>query len=141
MSAASNYLETKLLDHTLRYSAAPYTGASTLYLALFNNTSTNTAANLEAGTLTDETSTSGTAYARKAVTFAAASGGSSATNATVTFDAATASWGTITHIAVMDGGTAGSGNVLFYGAVTTSKTIDTGDTFQVSSGNLTISLA
>ena len=141
MSAASNYLENKLLDHTLKYGTAPYTGAGTLYLALFNNTSTNTAANLEAGTLTDETSTSGTAYARTAVTFASASSGSSATNATVTFDAATASWGTITHIAVMDGGTVGSGNVLFYGAVTTSKTIDTGDTFQVSSGNLTISLA
>jgi len=141
LSAASNYLENKLLDHTLRYSSAPYTGASTVYLALFNNTSTNTAANLEAGTLTDETSTSGTAYARKAVTFAAASSGSSATNATVTFDAATANWGTITHVAVMDGGTAGAGNVLFWGAVTTSKTIETGDTFQVTSGNLTMSLA
>jgi hypothetical protein len=34
-----------------------------------------------------------------------------------------------------------SGNVLFYGAVTTSKTIETGDTFQVSTGNLTIALA
>ena len=141
MSAASNYLENKLLDHTLKYGTAPYTGASTIYLALFNNTSTNTAANLEAGTLTDETSTSGTAYARQAVTFASASGGSSATNATVTFTAATANWGTITHVAVVDGATAGAGNVLFWGAVTTSKTIETGDTFQVTSGNLTISLA
>ena len=141
MSAASNYLENKLLDHTLRYATAPYTGVSTLYLALFNNTSGNAATNLEAGTLTDETSTSGTAYARAAVTFASASSGSSATNATVTFAAATANWGTITHVAVMDGGTVGSGNVLFWGAVTTSKTIETGDTFQVTSGNLTISLA
>jgi hypothetical protein len=143
MSAASNYLEAKLLDHTLRYSTAPYTGVSTLYLALFNNTSGNAATNLEAGTLTDEVSTSGTAYARKTVTFAAASasGGttSSASSATVTFDTATASWGSITHIAVMDAST--SGNVLFFGAVTTAKTIDTGDTFQVSSGNLTIALA
>jgi hypothetical protein len=137
MSAASNYLENKLLDHTL--TATAYTQPGTRYLALFNNTSTNTAANLEAGTLTDETSTSGTAYIRKAVTFAAASGGTSATNATVTFDAATANWGTITHVAVMDAET--SGNVLFYGAVTTSKTIETGDTFQVTSGNLSISLA
>ena len=141
MSAASNYLENKLLDHTLRYGSAPYTGASTLYLALFNNTSGNAAANLEAGTLTDEVTTSSSAYARKAVTFAAASSGSSATSATVTFDTATASWGSITHIAVMDGGTAGAGNVLFYGAVTTAKTIDTRDTFQVSSGNLTVALA
>jgi hypothetical protein len=141
MTAASNYLENKVLDHVLRYSTAPYTGASTIYLALFNNTSGNAGTNLEAGTLTDEVSTSGTAYSRKAVTFAAASSGSSATNATVTFDAATASWGTVTHVAIMDNGTAGGGNVLFWGAVTTSKTIDTGDTFQVTSGNLTVSLA
>ena len=139
MSAASNYLENALLNHVL--TSTGYTAPTTRFLALFNNTSGNAAANLEAGTLTDETGTSGTAYARQAVTFAAASGGSSATNATVTFPAATANWGTITHVAVMDGGTAGAGNVLFWGAVTTSKTIETGDTFQVTSGNLTISLA
>ena len=137
MSAASNYLENKVLDHVL--TATTYTAPAARYLALFTNTSTNAAANLEAGTLTDEISTSGTAYIRKAVTFAAASSGSSATNATVTFDAATATWGTITHIAVMDA--VSSGNVLFYGAVTTSKLIESGDTFQVSSGNLTVSLA
>jgi hypothetical protein len=139
MSAASNYLENKVLDHVLR--VASFTQPSGLWLALFNNTSGSAATNLEAGTLTDETSTSGTAYARQAVTFAAASSGSAATSATVTFPAATANWGTITHVAIMDGGTAGAGNVLFWGAVTTSKTIETGDTFQVSSGNLTVSLA
>lgn len=137
MTAASNYLENKVLDHVL--TATSYTAPATRYLALFNNTSGNAGTNLEAGTLTDETSTSGTAYVRKTVTFAAASGGTAATNATVTFDAATASWGTITHVAVMDAST--GGNVLFWGAVTTSKQIDTGDTFQVTSGNLTISLA
>jgi hypothetical protein len=137
MSAASNYLENKVLDHVLRVTS--YSQPAGLYLALFTNTSGSAAANLEAGTLTDEISTSGTAYGREAVTFAAASSGSSATSATVTFDTATANWGTITHVAVMDAET--SGNVLFYGAVTTSKTIETGDTFQVSSGNLTISLA
>lgn len=137
MGAASNYLENKLLDHVL--TATSFSQPSR-YLALFNNTSGSAATNLEAGTLTDEVSTSGTAYARKAVTFAAASGGSSATNATVTFDTATASWGSITHVAVVDSDVEGSGNVLFWGAVTTAKTIDTGDTFQVSSGNLTVSL-
>jgi hypothetical protein len=139
MSAASNYLENKVLDHVLRNTA--YTQPSGLWLALFNNTSTNTAANLEAGTLTDETSTSGTAYARQTVAFAASSSGTAATSATVTFTAATANWGTITHVAIMDGATAGAGNVLFYGAVTTAKTIETGDTFQVTSGNLTVALA
>lgn len=138
MSAASNYLENKLLDHVL--TATAYTQPSR-YLALFTGTAATVKANLEAGTLTDEVSTSGTAYARKAITFSAASSGSTSNSATVTFDAATASWGTVTCVAVMDGDTEGSGNVLFYGEVTTAKTIDTGDTFQVSSGNLTISLA
>jgi hypothetical protein len=141
MSAASNYSERKILDHVL--TASTYTAPSTRYLALFTNTSGNALTNLQAGTLTDEISTSSTAYGRQTVTFASAntSGGttSSATNATVTFSAATASWGTVTHIAVMDAAT--GGNVLFFGAVTTSKQIDTGDTFQVTSGNLTIALA
>jgi hypothetical protein len=141
MSAASDYLENEVLDHVLGKGARDFTSPANLYLALFNNTSTNAATNLEAGTLTDEVSTSGTAYARKSVAFAAASSGSAATNATVTFDTATASWGSITHVAIMDGDTEGSDNVLFWGAVTTAKTIDTGDTFQVTSGNLTVSLA
>ena len=130
LSAASNYLENKILDHVL--TATSYSQPSR-YLALY------TASPGEAGSHASEVSTSGTAYARQAVTFAAAASGSSATNATVTFPTATANFGTITHVAVMDAST--SGNVLFYGAVTTSKTIETGDTFQVSSGNLTISLA
>lgn len=135
MSAASNYLENAVLNHVL--TSTGYTAPTTRFLALFTNTSGNAATNLEAGTLTDEIS--GGSYARQAVTFAAASSGTSATNATVTFPAATGNWGTITHVAVMDASTAG--NVLFWGAVTTAKTIETGDTFQVSSGNLTVSLA
>jgi hypothetical protein len=140
MSAASNYLENKVLDHVL--TATAYTQPAR-HIALFKSPVSEAAtdADLEAGTLTNEVSTSGTAYGRQSVTFAAASSGTSATNATVTFSAATASWGTITHVAVMDGGTAGAGNVLFWGRVTTAKTIDSGDTFQVTSGNLTISLA
>jgi hypothetical protein len=106
-------------------------------LGLFTNDSANAASNLEAGTLTDEIS--GGSYARKTVAFSTASGGSASTSATVTFTAATANWGTITHVAVLDASS--SGNVLFWGAVTTSKTIESGDTFQISSGNLTISLA
>lgn len=139
MSAASNYLEKALLDHVLGGGAA-YTRPTTRYLALFTNTSGSAAANLEAGVLTDEVS--GGSYVRKAITFNAAVVGATTTAAsaaTVTFDAATANWGTITHVAVLDAPSAG--NVLFYGAVTTPKQIDAGDTFQVTAGNLTISLA
>ena len=130
MSAASDYLEDAVLDHVLGNTT--YTPASTLYVGLWTADD-----GLESGTITSEVS--GGSYARQSVTFGAASSGSASNSATVTFPAATANWGTITHVAVMDAAT--SGNVIFHGAVTASKTIESGDTFQISSGNLTISLA
>jgi hypothetical protein len=141
-NAASNFLENKILDHVLRYGTAPYTAPSTVYLALFTGTAETVLAQLEAGTLTSEVSTSGTAYARKAIAFDAAADGS-IDNASpgVTFDPATDAWGTVTCVALMDSGTAGAGNVLFYGQVTTAKQIDENDTFAVSAGALTVSLA
>jgi hypothetical protein len=132
MSAASNYLELKLLDHAL--GTATYTKPTNVYVALF------TANPGETGAFTNEVGTSGTAYARKVVTFAGAASGAAASSATVTFDTATANWGTITHLAITDSATAGAGNVLFYGPVTTSKVIETGDTFQITSGNLSVSM-
>lgn len=143
MSAASNYLEKKLLDHVLNYGTLPYTGEATVYLALFDNDGAVTATNLEAGTLTDEVANL-YAYARQAVTFAAAhaTDGTATTSATVTFPTANGgNWGTITHVAIMDSATHGAGNVLFWGAVTTPKLIEDGDTFQVTAGNLTVTLA
>jgi hypothetical protein len=137
MSAASNFTENLALNYLL--TTGSVTRPTAWYLALFTNTSGNAAANLEAGTLTDEVSTSGTAYGRKVIAFDAATTGTASSDGTVTFDAATANWGTITHVAVMNAAT--SGQVLFYGAVTTPKTIETGDTFQVTDGNLTVSLA
>lgn len=130
MSAASDYLELKVLDHVLGNTT--YTPATNLYLGLWTQDD-----GLEAGTITSEIS--GGSYAREIIAFDAAASGSSANTSTVTFTTATGNWGTITHVAVMDA--ASAGNVLFHGAVTTSKTIETGDTFQVSAGNLTISLA
>lgn len=132
MSAASDYLEDKVLDHVL--TSTSYTAPTRRYIALFT-----AATGLESNTPTSEISNQGTGYARQEAFFAAAQSGSSATNATVTFPVATANWGTITHVAVMDASS--GGNVLFWGAVTTSKTIETGDTFQITSGNLTITLA
>jgi hypothetical protein len=130
MSAASDYLENKLLDHTLRNTA--FSQPSGLHVGLFT-------ANTGLETNSPSAEVSGGSYARKTIAFSAASGGSASNSATVTFDAATANWGTITHVAVLDAST--SGNVLFHGAVTSAKTIETGDTFQISSGNLTITLA
>lgn len=132
MSAASDFLENKLLDHTLRNTA--FAQPSGLFVGLFTAIT-----GLEENAPSAEISTSGTGYGRKVIAFSAAVSGTSENSGTVTFDAAEANWGTVTHVAVMDAAT--SGNVLFYGAVTSAKTIETGDTFQISAGNLTISLA
>jgi hypothetical protein len=129
MSAASNYLENKVLDHVLR--VASYSQPSGLWVALFTAST-----GLETNSPSAEVS--GGSYTRTAVTMGAASNGSSTNSGTVTFSAATANWGTVTHVAIMDASSAG--NVLFWGAATASKTIETGDTFQISASNLTISL-
>ena len=47
-------------------------------------------------------------------------------------------FGTITHIGIFDALT--SGNLLAHGALTSSKVISDGDTFQINSGNLTITI-
>jgi len=128
MSAASDYLENELLDHVLSNSA--YTSPTTVYVGLYTSSPNDDDSGTEV---------SGGSYARQSASFAAASSGSASTNATITFPAATANWGTITHVSIHDA--ASAGNLLFHGAVTSSKTIETGDTFQISSGNLTVTLA
>lgn len=128
MAAASDYLENKLLDHAL--ATASFTTPTNVYVGL------HTGSPLDDNSGANEVS--GNAYTRKVAAFASAASGSASTNATITFDAATGNWGTISHISIWDSSSAG--NLLFHGAVTTSKTIETGDTFQISSGNLTISL-
>tara|TARA_Y100001937_G_scaffold38085_1_gene54278 strand:+ start:388 stop:912 length:525 start_codon:yes stop_codon:yes gene_type:complete len=174
MSAASNYLEDKLLDHVLNFgngsltvgSGSGFAPPSVVYVALFtangSTQKTALAAALEANTSgTDadtkfgyyEVQTSGsTNYARQSISFGAAgsSGGNATgtikTDATVSFPVAGADYqsagstgNVVTHIAIMDAST--SGNVLFYGALTTEKTVSNGDQFTISSGNLSISLA
>ena len=133
MSAASDYTEDKVLDHVLGKGTRNFASPANLFIGLYTAST-----GLEANNPTAEVSTSGTGYARKAVTFGAASGGSASNSATVTFDVATGNWGTVTHVAVLDA--LNAGNVLFHGPVTTSKSIESGDTFQISQGNLTISL-
>lgn len=136
MSAASDYLEAKLLDHSLATTA--YTKPTNVYVALFT-----TSTNLESGSLANEISTSGTAYARQQATFAAAntSTGAASISGTITFPTATANWGTVTSLAICDSATAGAANVLYWGNLDSSKLIETGDTFQIQSGNLTVTLA
>ncbi len=78
------------------------------------------------------TEVTGGSYARTAVTFGAPSNGVTTNSADVTFPTCTASWGTVGWIGINDS-TSGP-NLLYHTPLDTSKTIDTGDIFKISSG-------
>lgn len=131
MAALSDYAENKLLDHLL--GKAAYTMPTTVYLALY------TVAPSDSGGGT-EVSTSGTAYAREAITslMSAASGGASSNSSAIEFDVATASWGTVVAVGIFDAATAG--NLLMHGSLSVSQTINTGNQFVLPIGDLDAAL-
>ena len=122
----SNYLETEILDHV--FAGAAYTAPSTKYLALFTGAPGETGGGTEV---------SGGGYARQTVAFTT-SGNTTSNNAAVEFPTATANYGTVTHVGVYDAST--SGNLMAYAALSSNKTIETGDVFRVPSGDLDITL-
>lgn len=130
MAALSDHSEALLLDWLMTNGAA--TRPTAWYVALY------TAAPSDAGGGT-EVSTGG--YARQSVTFAAASspGGTTSNTGTVSFTASGADYGTVTHIGIFDA--VSSGNLLWHGAMTASKTIADGDTLEFSVGNIDLTLA
>lgn len=128
MSAMSNYLENALVNATLRNTS--YTSPAAVYVALFTTDPTDAGSGTEV---------SGGSYARQAATFGAPSNGASTTSADISFPQATGSWGTVTHFGVYDASS--TGNLLYHGALTASKTIETGDIFKIASGSLTVTLA
>ena len=128
MSELSNHLENALINATLRNTS--YTSPATVYAALFTTDPT------DAGSGTEVT---GGAYARTAITFGSPSNGVTTNSADVTFPTCTAAWGTVTHMGIYDAST--SGNLLYHTPLDASKTVDSGDIFKISSGNLSVTLA
>jgi hypothetical protein len=128
MAEMSNYLEDALINATLR--ATTYTSVATVYVSLWTSDPTDAGSGTEV---------SGGSYARTAVTFAAPSNGVTTNDADVTFPTATASWGVVGWIGINDAAT--SGNLLYHSPLDTSKTIDSGDIFKISTGNLSVTLS
>ena len=130
MAEMSDYLEVALLNATLN--GVAFTAVNNPYVSL------HTADPTDAGTGTE---VSGGSYARTTASFATASGTSGlvATDADVTFPTATATWGVVGWIGLWDA--ASGGNMLYHTALDTSKTIDSGDIFKITTGNLTVELA
>jgi hypothetical protein len=124
----SNFLEDALINATLR--ATTYTSVATVYVSLWTSDPTDAGSGTEV---------SGGSYARTAVTFGAPSNGVTTNSADVTFPTATASWGVVGWIGINDAAT--SGNLLYHSPLDTSKTIDSGDIFKISTGNLSVTLS
>lgn len=133
MTALSSFAERKVLD--LLFKNTAYT-APNAYIGLFTSDPTDSASGTEV---------SGNGYARVQIdtlmgSATTGSDNSSITNTSaITFGAASGgSFGTITHIGIFDAST--SGNLLAHGALSASKQIDDGDTFQINTSNLTITI-
>ncbi len=123
----SNTFETRVLQWALDPLASP-TRPTATYLALFTSNPAEDGSGTEV---------SGGAYARQAVSITV-SGNTASNTAAMEYPTATASYGTVTHVGIYDALT--SGNLIAYGALTTSKAIDTGDVLRVPAGDLDITL-
>lgn len=126
----SDYLEDAILDHVL--GGGDYTRPGTVYVALY------TAAPTDAG---GGTEVSGGSYARVAVTnnatnWPAASSGTKQNGTAIQFPQATASWGTVVAFAILDASS--GGNFLYWGDLTASKSVESGDTAEFAVGGVTI---
>lgn len=124
----SNFLETELLDHVFANNA--YTSPAAVYVSLHT-------ANPDEDASGAEVTTSGTNYVRQTGSFTV-SGNTATTDAAIEYPTATASYGTVTHIGIWDAESAG--NMLAYAALTTSKTIASGDVFRIPAGDIDITL-
>lgn len=131
MAAKTDYLENKIIDWLFR--GQSFTPPATLYFGLLTVNTDD-----DGSPLTEVT---GGSYARVAVTaslanFAgtqsagstSASAGTSGTtsnNGAITFPSPTANWGTIVGVFLADASS--GGNMLMYGSLTVSKTVNSGD--------------
>jgi hypothetical protein len=144
MSAMTNYLENKLIDHLFR--ATSFTAPAGLHVSLHTADPTETGAAAEV---------TGNSYARGALapslnnwkstggttgSVSVGTGGATSNAVAISFPTPSGSgWGTVTHFAIWDAAT--TGNCLFYGQLTTPKTINSGDTVSAAIDAITVTLA
>lgn len=134
MAGFIDTLEQQLLDHVLN--DGTYTPPANWFVALSTTTPTEAGGNF--------TEPSGNAYARvstAAADWAAATGTAPATKANanaITFPTPSGSWGSITHFGLFSASSGGT--VQIWGALTTPKTIGSGDPTSFAAGALVVKL-
>ena len=141
--ALSDYLENKLIDHVFRNTA--YVSPTVLAVGLFTTACSDAAAGTEVATGAYARGSLAPSLVNWAGTQGAAStvastgtGGQTSNNAVITFPTPSATWGTVTHMGLFDAATAG--NLLICQALTTAKTINTGDTVTFPAAAFSITL-
>jgi hypothetical protein len=140
MSAKSDYLEAEILKHIFR--TGSFTKPTVLAIALCTAAPTDAST----GATITEVANAGS-YARTTLNpldanwTAPGVGGLIDNASAITFPTATGSWGTVTHVAICDSATWGAGNVLYYGALTASKVVASGDVFKFNIGDLDVTEA
>lgn len=137
MTAFSAYLENALLGATLL--GSPFTALNTVFLSLATSLASDGSSYTEVTTnIGYERLTMATGVDWSDVT---STPDTTVVNSTTkTFSPATTPWGTITHFAIFDSATIGGGNMLYWGALTSSQVVNTDTVFEVAAGDLTIRL-
>lgn len=132
MSDLSNYSKDRLVNHLLGVQA--FTMPTTVYIAAFTAVT-----NAEAGTGTE---VSGAGYTRVAVTFSQSTGGAGATSnpGIVAFPTATANYpAQVTHAGIFDAPSGGN-CLLKLKALTTPRTVLSGQTLRFPVGDIDVAL-
>ena len=137
MGSFSNYLEGNLLQHIFSTGAGNNAMAvPDKYVALCTVTVDDTM------TGTTITEPGAGAYARTICQTwddcSTSPAGATENSQAITFPQATTDWGKITDFAICDAAT--TGNLLAYGTLTVSKSVQTGDTPKFDTGDLDITL-
>ena len=70
---------------------------------------------------------------------ASGTGGTTSNSTAETFTASGGSFGTVTHIGIFDAAT--TGNLLWWGAMTSSKAVADGDSLQFAAGAIDLTIA
>ena len=139
MAAFSDYLETGILDHTLRGNTLP--APSTIYLALFTTDPTDEGIGSEVvdSAYVRQDAAKGGTIASGWTAPAESNGGSVSSNAKVLqFPPIADTSTTVTHYALYDA--QNGGNLLYHGGFTVSKTLDQNDVLSIDIGGLQIIL-
>lgn len=128
MSKFSDYLENKIIDHTLK--GITFQPIATAYLAAFSTDPTDAASGTEC---------SWTNYARQAMTFGAITDGEVTTSAQLQFPALVGADVTVGWIGIFDAATAG--NMLYHTNLANAKTLTVDDVLSFAVSGVTVTLS